>query len=138
MANPARLVMSCTVNFYDISLKRIIEEAGLHPYVKEAFMPWTPTPEEQLSLFDIGFISDVLIFTTVNAYRFEAQLAVLKQIHSLRQPGRQMPRIIAVATRSPDDAALLAPYADAVLTTAGITESQMVALVEAIFGKNIR
>jgi beta-N-acetylhexosaminidase len=138
MANPARLVMSCTVNFYDISLKKIIEQAQLHPYVKEAFMPWTPTAEEALSLFDIGFISDVLIFTTVNAYRFEDQLKILKQIHGLRQPGRQMPRIIAVATRSPDDAALLAPYADAVLTTAGITEAQMTALAETIFGKTIR
>lgn len=134
LANPARLVMSCTVNFYDISLKQVIEKARLHPYVKESFMPWTPTAEEKLSLFDIGFISDVVIFMTVNAYRFSGQLEILKQIHDLRGDSG-MPRIISVATRSPDDVALLAPLSDAVLSTAGLTEAQIDALAETIFGK---
>jgi beta-N-acetylhexosaminidase len=137
LANPGRLVMSDTVNFYDISLKSLIEGAGLHPYVKESFMPWNPTEEESLSLFDIGFTSDILIFTTVNAYRFSAQLEVLKRIHALRGNGRKIPGIVAVATRSPDDVAIMAPYADAVLSTAGITEAQMKALVEALFGRKL-
>lgn len=138
LGNPARLVMSDTVNFYDISLKAIIEGAGIHPYVKEAVMPWNPTDEEMLSNFDIGFISDLLIFTTVNAYRFTRQLEILKQIHGLRRDGRTKPYIISVATRSPDDAALLEPYSDVVLTTGGITPNQMTALVETIFGRRIR
>jgi beta-N-acetylhexosaminidase len=135
LANPARLVMSDTVNFYDISLKKIIEGAGLLRYVKESVMPWNPTEEEALSLFDIGFVSDILIFTTVNAYRFTRQLEVLRRIHALRQGGGPAPKIIAVATRSPDDVPLLLPIADAVLSTAGITEAQMEALVQALFGR---
>jgi len=134
LANPARLVMSDTVNFYDISLKAVIEGAGLHPFVKEAVMPWNPTEEESLSLSDIGFISDILIFTTVNAYRFDGQLAVLKRIRALRDHGGPAPLIIAVATRSPDDVPLLLPLADAVISTAGITPAQMRVLVETIFG----
>jgi beta-N-acetylhexosaminidase len=134
LANPARLVMSDTVNFYDISLKALIEGAGLHPSVKESVMPWHPTEEESLSLSDIGFISDILIFTTVNAYRFTGQLDVLKRIRALRDHGGPAPRIIAVATRSPDDVPLLLPFADAVISTAGITEGQMRVLVETVFG----
>jgi beta-N-acetylhexosaminidase len=135
LANPARLVMSDTVNFYDISLKAIIERAGFHPRVKEAVMPWNPTDEESLSLFDIGFTSDVLIFTTVNAYRFGGQLEVLRKISGLRREGRTSPLIVAVATRSPDDVRLLSPLSDAVLSTAGITEVQMKAVVELVFGR---
>jgi beta-N-acetylhexosaminidase len=134
LANPARLVMSDTVNFYDISLKSEIEGRGYHPYVKESIMPWNPTEEEILSCFDIGFISDILIFTTVNAYRFDKQLEVLRQIREVadaRSPKR--PLIISVATRSPDDAKLLAPLSDAVIVTGGLTPHLIQALVEAIF-----
>ncbi|AHC15981.1 glycoside hydrolase family 3 protein [Salinispira pacifica] len=134
LANPARLVMSDTVNFYDISLKTEIESSGHHPYVKEVIMPWNPTDEEILSCFDIGFVSDVLIFTTVNAYRFDRQLEVLRQISEVagnREPRR--PLIISVATRSPDDAPLLAEYSDAVIVTGGITPHMITALTEAIF-----
>lgn len=133
LANPARLVMSDTVNFYDISLKAAIEKAGHHPKVKEVIVPWNPTPEEELSIFDIGFISDVLIFTSVNAYRFQGQLSILKKIHGLRAAGGQTPIIIAVASRSPDDVELLKPYADAVLSTSGLSELQIEALVSRIF-----
>jgi beta-N-acetylhexosaminidase len=135
LANPARLVMSDTVNFYDISLRSVLERAGVKALIKEAFMPWNPTDEESLSLFDIGFTSDIVVFTTVNAYRFTRQLEVLKQIHGLRRGGGPSPRVIAVATRSPDDVPLLLPLADAVLSTAGITPAQMRAVAEAIFGR---
>ncbi|MFW5800939.1 MAG: glycoside hydrolase family 3 protein [Spirochaeta sp.] len=144
MANPARLVMADTVNFYDISLKQVIEQRGYHSYIKEAFMPWAPTEEESLSLFDIGFTSDYVIFVTTNAFRFSEQLEILKRIYSLRENevvgGREYrvqeaPRIIAVAGRSPSDAALLKPYADEVLVTGGITPLQIEALVDVIFGK---
>ena len=101
-------------------------------------MPWNPEPEEILSNFDIGFISDVLIITKVNAYRFEGQIETLRQISELRREGRKTPRIIGVATRSPDDIALLEKYCDAVLFTAGITPNQITALVEKIFGVIIR
>jgi beta-N-acetylhexosaminidase len=97
-------------------------------------MPWNPTEEEILSCFDIGFISDILIFTTVNAYRFDKQLEVLRQIREVadaRSPKR--PLIISVATRSPDDAKLLAPLSDAVIVTGGLTPHLIQALVEAIF-----
>lgn len=134
LANPARLVMSDTVNFYDISLKQAIESAGILPYVKEVIMPWNPTEEEILSCFDIGFVSDVLIFTTVNAYRFDRQLEVLKQISQVaRNRENRKPRIISLATRSPDDAPLLKPYSDAVIVTGGLTPHIITALTEAIF-----
>ncbi len=139
LANPARLVMSDTVNFYDISLRSVLQSAGVEARIKEAFMPWNPTDEEILSLFDLGFTSDIVVFTTVNAYRFTRQLSVLKQIHGLRRGGGPWPRIVAVATRSPDDVPLLVPFADAVLSTAGITPAQMRAAAETIFGReNLR
>jgi beta-N-acetylhexosaminidase len=97
-------------------------------------MPWNPTEEEILSCFDIGFISDILIFTTVNAYRFDKQLEILKQIREAadsRNPRR--PLIISVATRSPDDAALLKPLSDAVIVTGGLTPHLIRALAEALF-----
>lgn len=135
LANPARLVMSDTVNFYDISLKHIIERDGIHNYVKETIMPWTPTQEEILSCFDIGFISDILIFTTVNAYRFEDQMTILKGISELRNETRTHPIIVSVATRSPEDVKLLKPYSDAVLYCPGLSVLQMEALVKKIFKK---
>ncbi len=138
LANPARLVMSDTVNFYDISLKKVIEEGQLFPYVKEMIMPWNPTEEEILSNFDIGFISDVLIITTVNAYRFEGQVETLKQISELRNEGRTTPQIIGVATRSSNDIDILKKYCDAVLFTAGITPNLITALIEKIFGKDLK
>ncbi|GAB6088423.1 glycoside hydrolase family 3 protein [Spirochaeta dissipatitropha] len=146
LANPARLVMADTVNFYDISIKQVIEQQGLHPYVKEAIMPWTPTEEEALSVFDIGFVTDYLIFVTTNAYRFSEQLEILKRIYALRERamvgGRdnradKAAKIIAVAGRSPSDAALLKPYADEVLVTGGITPMQIQALVDVIFGQAV-
>ncbi len=134
LANPARLVMSCTVNFYDISLKAEIEGKGYHSYVKESFMPWNPTDEESLSLFDIGYVSDVLIFTTVNGYNFTKQLEVLKSIRDVAaQSEEKKPFIIAVASRSPSDMALLEDLADVVLGTGGLTPLQITALCESIF-----
>ncbi len=134
LANPARLVMSCTVNFYDISLKTEIEGKGYHPYVKESFMPWNPTDEESLSLFDIGYVSDVLIFTTVNGYNFTKQLEVLKSIRevAMNTPEKK-PLIVAVASRSPSDMALLEELADVVLATGGLTPLQITALCESLF-----
>lgn len=129
LANPARLVMSDTVNFYDISLKDTIIKKGYHKKVKESIMPWNPTDEEKLSLSDIGFVSDVILFLTVNAYHFTGQLDILKTI---KDPEK---RIISVALRSPDDMKLLAPYSDVVLATGGITPLQIEALVDMIFGK---
>ena len=129
LANPARLVMSDTVNFYDISLKEIILRKKYHAVVKEAIMPWNPTDEEMLSLFDIGFVSDPVIFLTVNAYRFDKQIKVLETIRD------DIPekRIIAVATRSPEDVKYLEPYSDLVIATGGMTPLQMEALVDTLF-----
>lgn len=134
LANPARLVMSCTVNFYDISLKAEIESKGYHGYVKEAFMPWNPTTEEQLSLFDIGYVNDVIIFTTVNGYSFTKQIEVLKSIREVAVASAdKKPFIVAVATRSPSDMALLEEHADVVLATGGLTPLQIEALCESLF-----
>ena len=128
--NPARLVMSDATNLYDISIKDVLGQIGFASPIKEAIMPWQPTKEEIISLVDVGIISDVILFTTVNAYRFEEQLAVLK---SLREwcPNK---RIIAVATRSPMDAPYLAKYADEVIVTGGITENTFLALMNNLFG----
>ncbi len=134
LANPARLVMSCTVNFYDISLKAEIEKKGYHPYVKEAFMPWNPTTEESLSLFDIGYVNDIIIFTTVNGYSFTKQLDVLRSIREVAVANpEKKPFIVAVATRSPSDMDQLAELADVVLATGGLTPVQIEALCEALF-----
>lgn len=146
--NPARLVMSDATNLYDISMKTIMSDVieALHEEklneeklneekleIKESIMPWHPTDEEVISLVDVGIISDVIIFTTVNAYRFEGQLKVLK---SLREfcPHK---RIIAIATRSPQDAPLLAKYADEVIITGGITENTFRALGNCLFGQTL-
>jgi beta-N-acetylhexosaminidase len=129
-ANPARLVMSDAINLYDpLSLKDTVVRITGHQEVKEAFMPWRPTHMEQVSVGDIPFISDLALFTTVNAYAFEEQIETLKYTRQIC-PNKV---IIGIATRSPDDAPLLAPYCDAVIVTGGLSQVSLDALVEALF-----
>lgn len=127
--NPARLVMSDATNLYDISLKEILLKTTGHKNVKEAIMPWHPTDEEIISLADVGIITDVILFTTVNAYKFDRQIEVLKEIR------RYCPNkiIIGVSSRSPMDANSLAKYCDYVVVTGGITESIFEAVFDSIF-----
>jgi beta-N-acetylhexosaminidase len=129
-ANPARLVMSDAINLYDpLSLARTIERITGHGGVKEAFMPWRPTHMEQVSVGDIAFVSDLCVFTTVNAYAFEEQIETLKYTRQIC-PNKI---IVGVATRSPDDARLLAPWCDAVIVTGGLSQVSLDALAEALF-----
>lgn len=129
-ANPARLVMSDAINLYDpLSLAATVTKVTGHKAVKEAFMPWRPTHMEQVSVGDIPFISDLALFTTVNAYAFEEQIETLKYVRQI------CPQkfIVGVATRSPEDAKLLAPYCDAVIVTGGLSQVTLDALAEALF-----
>jgi len=129
-ANPARLVMSDAINLYDpLSLKQTLHRLTGHPLVKEAFLPWRPTHMEQVSAGDIAFITDFCLFTTVNAYAFEEQIETLKYTRQIC-PNKI---IVGIATRSPDDAPLLAPYCDAVIVTGGLSQVTLDALVEALF-----
>lgn len=130
-ANPARLVMSDATNLYDISFKDIIMSKGYHENIKEAIMPWHPTDEEIISLADVGIISEVLIFTTVNAYNFERQIEVLKEFRKYC-PSK---KVISIATRSPMDAKILAKYSDHVIITGGLTPSILEGVANVIFGK---
>ena len=84
---------------------------------------------EQVSVGDIPFISDLAIFTTVNAYAFEEQLETLKYVRQIC-PTKT---IVGVATRSPADAKLLEPHCDAVIVTGGLSQVTLDALVEALF-----
>ncbi len=129
--NPARLVMSDATNLYDISFKEIIKGKDIHHNIKEAIMPWHPTEEEIISLADVGIISDIILFTTVNAYKFTKQIEVLKEIR------RYCPdkTIISIATRSPMDAKILSLYSDYVIVTGGLTESLFSATADCLFGK---
>lgn len=128
--NPARLVMSDAINLYDpLSIRETILGRTKHKLVKEAFMPWRPTHMEQVSVGDIAFITDVTIFSTVNAYCNEAQIETLKYTREIC-PNKI---IIGVATRGPKDAELLAPYCDAVIVTGGLSQVSLDALVDAIF-----
>jgi len=127
--NPARLVMSDATNLYDLSIKQTIQEVTHHNNIKEAIMPWHPTDEEIISLTDVGIISDVIIFSTVNAYKFTRQLEVLKEIRAYC-PNKL---IIGIASRSPMDAKLLKEYADVVIVTGGITESIFEAVAHCVF-----
>lgn len=127
--NPARLVMSDATNLYDISLKDTIARVTGHNNIKEAIMPWHPTHEEIISLADVGIISDVILFTTVNAYKFDQQVEVLKEIRKYC-PNKT---VIGVASRSPMDAPILAEYCDHVIVTGGITESIFEAVAECVF-----
>ena len=129
-ANPARLVMSDAINLYDpLSLAASVTKGTGHLAVKEAFMPWRPTPMETVSVGDIAFVSDLCLFTTVNAYAFTEQIETLKYTRQIC-PDKV---IVGVATRSPDDAKLLAPYCDAVIVTGGLSQVTLDALVEAVF-----
>jgi len=129
-ANPARLVMSDAINLYDpLSLRDTVTAVTGHLAVKEAFLPWRPTPMERVSAGDIAFVTDLCLFTTVNAYAFEEQLATLKYTREIC-PNKV---IVGIATRSPDDARLLAPYCDAVIVTGGLSQVTLTALVEALF-----
>lgn len=128
--NPARLVMSDAINLYDpLSIRETITKRTGHQLVKEVIMPWQPTHMEQVSVGDIPFITDIAIFTSVNAYAFEQQMETLKYIRSI------CPKkfIVGVATRSPADAPLLAEYCDAVIVTGGLSQVSLDALVDAIF-----
>jgi len=127
--NPARLVMSDATNLYDISLKGVISDVTGHENIKESIMPWHPTNEEIISLADVGIISDIILFTTVNAYKFDRQIEVLKEIR------RYCPNkiVIGIASRSPMDAKILAEYCDYVIITGGITNSIFEAVAECIF-----
>ncbi len=128
--NPARLVMSDAINLYDpLSIRETITNRTNNKLVKEAIMPWRPTHMEQVSVGDIAFITDVCIFTTVNAYCNEAQIETLKYTREIC-PTKT---IIGVATRGPKDAELLAPYCDAVIVTGGLSQVSLDALVDAIF-----
>lgn len=128
--NPARLVMSDATNLYDISYKAIIEPMAGFTAIKEAIMPWHPTKEEIISLADVAIISDMVIFSTVNAYRFDRQLLVLEEIRKYC-PDKT---IIAIASRSPMDAPYLAKLADYVIITGGLTEHTLTALANNLFG----
>lgn len=128
-ANPARLVMSDAINLYDpLSLRETVVRITGHQAVKEVFMPWRPTHMEQVSVGDIPFITDLTLFTTVNAYAFEEQMQTLKYTRQIC-PTKF---IVGIATRSPDDAPLLAPYCDAVIVTGGLSQVSLDALVEAL------
>ncbi|MEI8092622.1 MAG: glycoside hydrolase family 3 protein [Spirochaetales bacterium] len=129
-ANPARLVMSDAINLYDpLSLAQTVRTRTGHTLIKEAFLPWRPTHMEQVSAGDIAFITDYCLFTTVNAYAFPEQLETLKYTREIC-PSKV---IVGIATRSPADAALLAPYCDAVLVTGGLSQVSLDALVDALF-----
>ena len=131
-ANPARLVMSDAINLYDnLSIEATIRRRVGHQNVKETFMPWRPTLMERVSVGDIAMITDLLIFTTVNAYAFEEQVEALKYIRSFLPKGKKT--IIGVATRGPSDAKILAEYCDAVIVTGGLTQVTLDALVDALF-----
>ena len=94
-------------------------------------MPWRPTLMERVSVGDIAMITDLLIFTTVNAYAFEEQVEALKYIRSFLPKGKKT--IVGVATRGPSDAKILAEYCDAVIVTGGLTQVTLDALVDALF-----
>ncbi|MGL4363383.1 MAG: glycoside hydrolase family 3 protein [Cellulosilyticaceae bacterium] len=129
--NPARLVMSDAINLYDkISIEDTIKKHGYHNNTKEVIMPWRPTHMEMVSVGDIAIISDYVIFTTVNAYCFEEQIETIKYIREFCPTKK----IIGVATRSPEDAKILAEHCDYVVVTGGLTQVTIDALVETIFG----
>jgi len=129
-ANPARLVMSDAINLYDpLSLAATIRARTGHQQVKEAFMPWRPTHMEQVSVGDIAFVTDYCLFTTVNAYAFSEQLDTLQYTRQIC-PNKL---IIGIATRSPDDAPLLAAYCDIVVITGGLSAVTLDALVDRLF-----
>lgn len=130
--NPARLVMSDAINLYDkLSIEETIKKHGYHDNIKEVIMPWRPTHMEMVSVGDIAIISDFVIYTTVNAYCFEEQVKTIQYIREFC-PTKQ---IIGVATRSPEDAKILAEYCDYVIVTGGLTQVTLDALTDAIFGK---
>lgn len=131
--NPARLVMSDATNLYDLSWKETLRRMTGHQNIKEAIMPWYPTDEEIISLADVGIISDLILFTTVNAYKFDRQIEVLKEIRKYC-PDKTL---VAIASRSPMDAKILAEYADYVIITGGITESIFEAVSDHIFGDKV-
>ncbi len=86
---------------------------------------------EQVSVGDIAFITDVCIFTTVNAYCNPEQIETLKYTREIC-PNKI---IIGVATRSPEDAKYLEEYCDAVIVTGGLSQVSLDALVDTIFIK---
>lgn len=132
MGNPARLVMSDATNLYDdISFKATLLQQGFQNPMREAIMPWAPTHEEEISVGDIAIISEVVLVSTVNAYRFTGQEKVLKYIREMN-PNKH---IIGIASRSPNDVTILDKYCDTVVASAGITPFQIEALMSILFEK---
>lgn len=132
MGNPARLVMSDATNLYDdLSFKDTLKSQGLNNPMREAIMPWNPTHEEEVSVGDIAIISDIILVSTVNAYRFTGQEKALNYIRSMN-PDKH---IIGIASRSPHDVNILEKYCDTVIASSGITPFQIEALMSSLFTK---
>ncbi|NLI90586.1 MAG: hypothetical protein GX366_09375 [Epulopiscium sp.] len=130
MGNPARLVMSDAINLYDnLSIEETVQRRVKHNDTKEAIMPWQPTYMEMVSVGDVAIISDLVIFTTVNAYHFEKQIETIKYIRQFCKDKT----IIGIASRSPEDAPLLAEYCDGVIITGGLSQVTLDALIDAMF-----
>lgn len=102
-----------------------LEENGIAACGKH-FPGMRPTHMEMVSVGDIAIISDFVI----NVYCFKEQIDTIKYIRDFCPTKK----IIGIATRSPEDAKLLAEYCDYVIVTCGLTQVTLDALVEAIFG----
>lgn len=132
MGNPARLVMSDATNLYDdLSFKWTLKGQGFTNPIREVILPWAPTPEEIISIGDIGVITDVLVVSTVNAYRYTGQEDALKYIRKAN-PNKH---IVGIASRSPEDAKILENYCDTVVASSGITPFQIEGLLSLLFTK---
>ncbi|WP_340677479.1 glycoside hydrolase family 3 protein [Paraglaciecola sp.] len=131
LGNPIRLVMSDTVNRYQISLREEIRSKGYADEVHELVLPLEPNEMEVLSFAHEFFMAEVVIYCTCNAFHWQQQLKPL----DIRWPEKDQ-KVIGVALRSPEDAKLLQTRCDQVFITGGITPLTIQALVETIFGDN--
>jgi beta-N-acetylhexosaminidase len=128
--NPARLVMSDATNLYDpVSTKKTIENRTKLTDVKEYIMPWITSHMEKVSLCDLGYGMDVCIFSTVNAFNYKEQIEVLKMFKRIHKDVL----VIGVASRSREDVNILKEHCDVVVSTGGLTQPSLDALVDIIF-----
>ncbi|GEM_PF-450260 len=126
-----RLEMSDAVNLYDEN-KLKSEIMKRHKNVREVVIGLEPNKEELISIFDNAFISDIIIACTQNAYKYPAQVKMIKELKELADSKNK--KLITVALRSPSDLAYY-PEIETYLVSYGNWDSQMRALVKVLFGE---
>lgn len=127
---PVDLTPAETSSYLRLGLADAIRRRGAD--VTEVMAPLDPTPAQVAGLVDAGRDADIVLVGTFDAVSHRGQAALTRAMTAARQPAQEPP--IAIALRSPYDAALFPPGIAAICTY-GIQAPQMEAVAGALAGE---